>query len=675
MAHRFSPQELFGPSVESVNDRQLRRKQRLDWTEEISPHTQGDGEHVGRRHYLGAAVSPRRISGATIVMVAVLGLLFFRAVYLQGVAGSYYRDVAEGNRLRTVPITAPRGVFFDRFDQQLVYNISSFRLLVTPADLPTETAQRDRIITAVATLLGQSVESIAERLAAVEPYIYQPVVLAGQLTYEQAVTAIVEQRQWPGVTVEESWERQYHPPDSEVDTSLSHVIGYTGQLTRDDYVNLADQGYFLVDQIGKSGLEDAYETRLKGRNGRRQIEVDARGQEENVVAEQTPLAGEDLILTIDRDLQQAASQILATTMQRVGKQRGAVIVLDPRNGEIWASVSLPTFDHEQFARGLSTADYQRLVDDPHQPLFNRVIAGTYPSGSTIKPLMAAAALAEGIITTSTTVMSVGGVRIDRWFFPDWKAGGHGATNVTKAIAESVNTFFYYIGGGYPHNGIPTQPYDFVGLGPDKIAQYLKKFGLGTKTGVDLPGEADGFVPTVDWKNQTFDEPWYIGDTYNLSIGQGNLLVTPLQVASWTATVANGGHLLTPHFAKTFINPDGEQRTIDWPVINPQVVDDQYLAIVREGMRQTVLAGSAQSFAALPVAVAAKTGTAQWNNNKSPHAWFTAFFPYDEPRFVITVLVEEGEEGSRVAAPVARDLIWWMSQHNPERYGLSSPDRQ
>ncbi len=666
--------DMFGLRPIKIRHSWLGRKQRLDWTEEslALPATSLDvaNDSGGSQSFLGRGISERRLQLLWLAMLIILGGLLLRSFYLQIVQGSYYYSLAEGNRLRIIPLTAPRGVMFDRFGQQLVQNTSTFHLTITPADLPADHQVQEQLLSDLAALLAKDRQEIIDQLQESQPYIYQPVVVSRDVPYQTAISILVNQDKWPGITVQESWLRDYVATRRQ--NSFAEFLGYTGQLTKQDYEQKKDQGYFLTDQIGKSGLEYSYEKILKGQNGQRQIEVDALGREEQVIAQKEAVAGQDLILTIDADLQQAAGQILNNTLQALGKKRGVVIIMDPNNGEIWTLVSAPSFDNNKFAAKISASDYQALLNDPDQPLFNRAVAGTYPSGSTIKPAMAAAALQEGIINDQTSVVSTGGVRIDRWFFPDWKAGGHGLTNVYKAIAESVNTFFYYIGGGYPQGGNPTHDYEFKGLGPDKIAQYLHDFGLGQKTGLDLPGEEEGFIPTVDWKNKTYGELWYIGDTYNLSIGQGNLLVTPLQVALWTSLVANDGKKITPHL----VNASQESSTkkvwtLDWPTTGRVNVDSKNLAIVRQGMRQTVLAGSAQSFAALPVAVAGKTGTAQWNNNKANHAWFTAFLPYQNPRLVITVLVEEGEEGSRAASPVAREIINWMWQNHPERYGLVS----
>jgi len=272
-------------------------------------------------------------------------------------------------------------------------------------------------------------------------------------------------------------------------------------------------------------------------------------------------------------------------------------------------------------------------------------------------VLAAAALEEGIINENTSFISTGGLRIGEWFFPDWKVGGHGVTNVRKAIAESVNTFFYYIGGGYG---------DFVGLGIDRMVRYEKIFGLGKQTGIDIIGEAKGFLPTKDWKETIKGERWYVGDTYHAAIGQGDITVTPLQVANYTAVFANGGLLYRPHFIRQVLSSDDKIiRQVDHKPIKSNVVSSENIKIVREGMRQTVAAGSARSLASAPVAVAGKTGTAQWSSNKPNHAWFTGFAPYDKPQIVITILIEQGGEGSSVAVPIAREVLeWYFSNKVP-----------
>jgi penicillin-binding protein 2 len=250
-------------------------------------------------------------------------------------------------------------------------------------------------------------------------------------------------------------------------------------------------------------------------------------------------------------------------------------------------------------------------------------------------------------------MSVGGINVGQWQFPDWKAGGHGWTTVTKALAESVNTFFYIIGGGYN---------DFQGLGVEKIKQYAERFGLGQKLGVDVPGERAGFIPTSVWKQEVKNEQWYIGDTYHVSIGQGDLLVTPLQVAAWTSVIANGGTLYQPHVLRGWLTADGTPVYTERSIIVDSVVSPDTTRIVRQGLRQGVVSGSSRGLSVLPFAVAAKTGTAQWSSKELPHAWATAFGPYETPELVVTVLIEQGGEGSSVAIPVVRDIFQWWGSH-------------
>jgi penicillin-binding protein 2 len=324
--------------------------------------------------------------------------------------------------------------------------------------------------------------------------------------------------------------------------------------------------------------------------------------------------------------------------------------MNPSNGEILAIVSLPSFDNNHFAQGISQAEYELLIKQPDKPLFNRAVSGEFPSGSTIKPVMSAAALQEGVINENTTIKSVGGIRIGQWFFPDYLAGGHGTVDVKKAIANSVNTFFYYIGGGYE---------SFTGLGVDRIEKYFKLFGLGSQTGVDLAGEASGFVPSPAWKEEVKGEKWYIGDTYHISIGQGDLLVTPLQVAAYTSVFANKGKLYRPHFIRQVLTSGdtGFKELKEGPV-RENFISDNNINIVREAMRQTVTAGSARRLTSLPATSAGKTGTAQWSTKEKPHAWFTGFAPYENPEVVVTILVEEGGEGHLAAVPIAEEYLQW-----------------
>jgi penicillin-binding protein 2 len=284
------------------------------------------------------------------------------------------------------------------------------------------------------------------------------------------------------------------------------------------------------------------------------------------------------------------------------------------------------------------------------------VAGEYPPGSTIKPFIAAAALEENIVDKSTTINSTGGIEVGKWFFPDWQTSGHGITNVTKAIARSVNTYFYYISGGYE---------DFEGMGLEVINKYLTKFNLNQKIGIDLPSESSGFLPTKEWKQKNKGTQWYIGDTYNLSIGQGNLLSTPLQITNSIASIANGGKLYKPSLVDSIKNPVTEESIKqNSKLIRKDFISNRTTAIIQEGMRECVVYGSCRRLDQLELAVAGKTGTAQWNKKKKPHSWFTSFAPYQDPEIVLTILVEAGGGGDETAVPIAYDFYkWWNKNYN------------
>jgi penicillin-binding protein 2 len=278
------------------------------------------------------------------------------------------------------------------------------------------------------------------------------------------------------------------------------------------------------------------------------------------------------------------------------------------------------------------------------------VSGEFPPGSTIKPVMAAAALQEGVINENTSILSAGGLKVGQWVFPDWKGGGHGYTNVRKAIAESVNTFFYYIGGGYE---------SFNGLGIERIAKYFKLFLLGSVTGIDLPNEGNGFLPTPKWKEDTKKEKWYIGDTYHVSIGQGDVTVTPLEVNNYTTFFANRGKIYRPYVVQRIMDENNQTIKETQPeILGEKFISQANIEVVRQGMRQTVTAGSAQSLKTTVVPVAGKTGTAQWSSIHANQAWFTGFAPYDNPQIAITVLVEEGGEGTTAAVPIVHDIVDW-----------------
>ena len=649
-----------------------------DWTEHAFLSDDGGKEVVGRTFNFN------KIFFIKIFLMAMLIVLVSRAAWLQMVKGDYYYSLAEGNRLRIEILEPRRGIIYDRNLTPLVRNTANFVLYLRPIDLPNNELERDNLIRKVAAILDEGslqlnaasttlpeenlgglsvisdtpsyfkIKSLLDKIVIGSLQSYQPLFIVDNIDYNRAMVLSLETEKLPGVFLSNKIRREYIVPTLDEKTgikafSFSHLLGYTGKISETE-LNKMDKGYSLIDYIGKSGLEYFWEKELKGVPGQKNIEVDALGRQKKIVNEVPARDGANLRLAIDADLQKKTESVVASYLKKLNLHRASVIIINPQNGEVLSLVSLPAYDNNFFAKGISQDDYTNYLNDPNQPLFNRAIAGEFPSGSTFKLVVASAALQEKVISETTSFLSTGGLRLGQWFFPDWKAGGHGTTNVRKAIAESVNTFFYYIGGGYQ---------DFVGLGVDRLAKYAKLFGMGAKSGIDLPSEATGFVPTADWKKATKGESWYIGDTYHFAIGQGDVLVTPLQVANYTVAVANGGKLMEPHVVNAILDSNNNVISEIAPkIIRENFIDSYNINIVREGMRQTVLAGSARSLQTLPVEMAGKTGTAQWSTKKAPHAWFTGFAPYDNPQVVITIMVEEGREGSTVAVPMAREIMQW-----------------
>ncbi len=571
---------------------------------------------------------PNRYPFLAILLVTVVSLLLTRSFYLQVMRGNDFRKQAEGNRVALVPIPAPRGIIYDRHQVQLTENISNTDLVFDPALVPAP-ANESYLFDILPSLIpGLSPDQVREALqhtrttARVTP-------IAKSLDHNTVLKLEEASLRIQGTRLASTLVRRY--PFNE---AAAHIVGYTGPVTAED-VN-QDAQILPTDSIGKSGLERTYERQLRGKFGVASTEVNAAGRPQADLGKQDPQSGHDLRVTLDIQLQQFIYGLFADK-----NQAGAAIVLDARTGGILALVSYPSFDPNAFSQPGLRSETKHIFTDTMKPLFNRPLAGTYPSGSVIKPFLAAGALQEGIITEQTTVLSTGGLQIGPWHFADWKAGGHGITDVKKAIAESVNTFFYTITGGFGN-----QP----GLGVIKANAYLRDFGWGEATGIDLPTEAKGFLPTPDWKTKVKGEQWYIGDTYHLGIGQGDVLVTPLQISAATAALANRSYLPTPHLL------DGPTKK-HFLAFSSNNID-----IVRAGMRQAVTQGSARALNDLAIPIAGKTGTAQIGGNDKTHAWFTSFGPYDNPAIVVTVLLEQGGEGDKDAAPLAKEIWQWWVAH-------------
>lgn len=621
-----------------------------EWGYEVDPDVvQPAADHAPMRR------EHRRLRWYFWGATAVLLLFGTRLVDLQIARGVALRTSAEQNRIRIKPVAANRGIMFDRNGALLVRNVPNMSLQAIPADLPEQESLRGEA-TLLSAFLGEDEQAVEQELSAKKARSYLPVMVRDHLAYEVALRIKLAEPRLPGLHVETNATREYLGGEA-----FAHVLGYTGKISKEQYA-AAPQRYLLNDEVGKDGLERYSEDALRGTDGGQQVEVDAHGRELRIVASENPQPGKNITLTLDAGLQERAYTLLREVILQKKALGGAIAAVDPRNGALLALVSAPSFDNNAFVRGMDEAAYQALASDPHKPLFNRALAGQFPSGSTIKPIIAAAALTLGVITERTTVLSTGGITIGQWFFPDWKAGGHGVTDVRKALAWSVNTFFYTVGGGTPV---------FPGLGINRLVDAFRAFGLGEKTGINLPGETAGLIPAPQWKRQTKNERWYIGDTYHLSIGQGDLLVTPLQMAMATAAIANGGTLYKPRLIASTDSEDRQPQVTTPVVVRQHIADERALQVVREGMRLAVTDGSSVAAKNVIVPVAGKTGTAQFDTSKNTHAWFIAFAPYENPEIALVVIVEGGGQGHEAALPVARDLLQWYFTPVSERQSVSS----
>lgn len=568
-----------------------------------------------------------------VLIIIVLGALLFRSFQLQIIKGNYWRELADENRIRSYPIKPLRGIIYDRNKEPLAINIPKLDLVVIPADLSEN--EINEISERLSQFLEKDGSEIKDKINE-NIHLSYPIIIEEDIEREKALLLESEFADISGVSIrKDSWREYENGP------AFAHVLGYLGKVDKEE---VSEKDYFLDDYIGRTGLEEVYEDLLKGICGQELVEIDNLGKTQKVLATQEPVAGQDLILSIDAGLQNKLYQVLKAKLKTLYTSRAAGIAINPQNGKILALVSFPSFDNNDFVRGLPLESFEKIVQNPDKPLFNRVIGGTYPSGSTIKPLIAAAVLEEDIVNPNKWISCPGHVSLADiynpgvfWTFHDWKI--HGSSNMHKAIAESCNVYFYTVCGG--HN-------DIEGLGIEKLGEYLKLFGWGSELGINLPGEEPGFIPTPQWKEEAKNERWYIGDTYNACIGQGDISATPLQVAMATVAIANNGKVFQPQLIE-----DKKPK-----IINQNFIQEEFLELVRKGMREAVISGSAKSLYTLPVKVAGKTGTAQISKTKAPHSWFTAFAPYENPEIVLTVLVENGGEGSGAAVPVAREVLTW-----------------
>ena len=570
-----------------------------------------------------------RLEGLQYGLIVVVAGLLMQFWILQGVQSRKYKELAENNRIRTLSIAAPRGLLTDRTGHILAENKPAFRIIVTMGPSGS--------IEAIATQLSRliRVDEAEIRLKLGKPRAaYQPVTIKTNASFEDVAAVEARRRELPEVSVEVVPMRSY--PDAH---RAAHVVGRVGEVTERQLKQPAFADLEPGRLVGQAGLEALYNEALTGVDGMRRVVVNSRGVEVELSEDQPPHAGGAVELTLSADLQAAMKAAFA------GKA-GSAVALDPFTGEILGLVSYPDFDPNAFTAGIERSLWDGLTKDPRTPLLNRVLQGQYSPGSLFKVVVAAAGLEEGLVTPETTTFCPGYSSIYGHIFRCHKPSGHGFVSLARALGESCNVYFYQLGAR---------------LEIQRIAAYARRFGLGGTTGVDLPNEASGLVPDPAWKEKQTKAPWYQGETISVSIGQGQVLATPIQMARMMAVIANGGRLVQPHIVR---NIDGKPVPYESPRsvgLRPSTVE-----AVRKGLFMSVNTGGSGVRARLSdVVVAGKTGSAQVVSSAKlkqdvdtiqPHAWFAGFAPADRPRIVLAVLVDHGGSGGASAAPVARAIL-------------------
>jgi penicillin-binding protein 2 len=585
----------------------------------------------------------RKVFSSFFIFISVILLfLVFKAFQMQVIDGKKFAVLADRSILSRYPLSAIRGIIYDADGRPLANNIPSFDLIAIHSQLPKPSDDLGREIEMLSLLISADKENLAKIFA--DNADRATFLIKEGLSKEEA--ARIKTAAPPGVYAVVNSQRFY--PDG---PAVAHLLGYTTMVTPADMEN--DDYYLTTDRIGRLGLEAQYEDVLRGEHRN----FDPKDSDK----ENTAAVGQDLILNVNQDVQKHLYQALNSVFNSAGVRRGAAVVQNPKTGAVLGLVSMPAFDNNVFENSSDATNFSKinkLLNGKDNPLLDRVIGGRYSPGSTIKPLLALAGLKEGVVTPSTTINATGSIKVQSevdpsvfYTFRDWRV--HGWTDIKKAIADSVDVFFYALGGGYGN---------ISGLGIDRIENYLKIFRADKETGIDLPGEMSGLVPSKNWKEATKGESWYVGDTYNISIGQGDLDVTPIWLNTYVGSIANGGKLMKPFVVKEVRDSAGD--TIGR--MSPQVLgetpfDQQTVNIVRQGMRQTVLSGTAILLQDLPAPVAAKTGTAQVPG-RGLNSLFTVFGPYDNPEIVMTVLVENINQSQGLAIRVANEfLLWYFSE--------------
>jgi penicillin-binding protein 2 len=537
--------------------------------------------------------------------------------YVQIHRHAKYKVMSEENRLKVIPLMAPRGSILDRNGKDMVKDVLSFDVSIIYSQIKS----MDELAYTLSSVLNVPAEEIKTKIKKSRWRPYSPTVIVEDIGVENGIYLEEIAMDYPGLLIDVSAKREY--VKGEVG---ANVLGYLGLINRSEFDRLKHYGYRMNDLVGRGGVEKVYDDYLRGAHGGKQVEVDHRGREIMLLGLKEPVPGKDLYLTIDLDLQEYCDELLE-------EKRGAIIAMEPDTGAILAMASAPSYDPEIFIDSRRKAEVTDVLKDKKYPLLNRAITGAYPPGSVFKAILATAGLETGVITLYTTFDCMGSIKLGRRTFHCWKKGGHGTQALEEAIKNSCNVYFWRLGSL---------------LGVDNIAEYAEMFGVGEKTGVDLPGEVAGLLPSREWKKKEYKESWYKGETLNYSVGQGYVLCSPLQLCRIMAVFANGGYLVRPYIAASV-----EGVSLNSPERTRLDISEETLEHVREGLKKVVndKRGTGMKACQPDVVVAGKTGTAQTSKGKS-HGWFAGFAPFDNPKLTVVVFDEYGGKGGYYAAATA-----------------------
>jgi penicillin-binding protein 2 len=592
----------------------------------------------------------RRIAFFGVFAAIVFSILLGRLWFLQILMGTELSAQAESNRIRAIPLNAPRGIIYDRNGKILVQNRPGLVISVIPSVVEKEPAVLKRLT----SILGMPLADIKKKLNEKTADPLKPRVIKEDADDKAVVFIKEHQSDFSGVKIQVEGIRDY--PYGQL---ASHILGYVGEVSDEELQKEEFKPYNLGDIIGKTGVERTYESFLKGEKGEQRLEVNASGDPLKILSTKDAIPGHNLVLTIDKDVQQVTEEALAQAVKTAHKQKypnadaGAALVMNPNTGEILAMASYPSFDPQLFVGGISSKDWKQLTSkESNYPLNNRAITCAYPPGSTFKAVTGVAGLSEKIVSPKDSFRCSGRwTQMGRkWAKYCWKRSGHGYQSFVSAVTQSCDIYFYEVG------------YKFYKTGEEKLQEWARKFGLDNLTGVDLPFEAKGRVPDKAWKkdwnkNNPEYQNWMPGDTVNLAIGQGDLLTTPLQMANVYAAIANGGRLYQPTIAEKLLTSEGRTSHKFKPkLIRELGAEPETLKLMQQSLQLVCERGTAAAaFSGFPQKVAGKTGTAQVKG-KDDFAWFACYAPADNPQYVVVVMIEQGGHGGSVAAPAARQIL-------------------